>query len=387
MKKPNIGVITYPGEVGDDESVTTQMSSFFGEILGSVCKNLTVVSGDIHNIDNKSVCIIKVPFHESENHSLFGRILKYVFPQLRILPRLVKISRSCDAIIFFSLAELYSGLICITKLFLRKKVIIVHCGLISGTLQIASGKKWFSLGVVVSYFVRLLEKASFFLADRIAVESEGVIEAHGLRRYRNKIFVCGHYYPDADIFKIEKDIKLRQNLVGYIGRFGKDKGAANFAKATGEISEPGIEFLMTGGFSEEFNEIEEILSQNKIHHKVTLIEHVTLQKVANYLNELKLLVLPSYGEGLPSIVLEAMACGTPVLTTPVGGISDVVRDEETGFILEDNSPECIAKNIIRVLEYPRLNEIVTNARDLIEREYTYQPVVERWEKVFDLWGD
>ena len=67
-----------------------------------------------------------------------------------------------------------------------------------------------------------------------------------------------------------------------------------------------------------------------------------------------------------------MACGTPVLATSVGGAPDLIKDEETGFIMEGNSPECIAKNVIRALEHPNLERIVENARALVEREFTYE---------------
>jgi len=79
----------------------------------------------------------------------------------------------------------------------------------------------------------------------------------------------------------------------------------------------------------------------------------------------------------------AMACGTPVLATPVGGIPDVIKDEETGFILEDNSPECIAENVIRALNHPDLDRIVKNARKLIEERYTYEAAVERYRKILE----
>ncbi len=101
------------------------------------------------------------------------------------------------------------------------------------------------------------------------------------------------------------------------------------------------------------------------------------------MNELKLIILPSYTEGLPNIMLEAMACGTPVLATPVGSIPDVIKDGETGFIMKNNSPECIAENVIRALNYPNLEQISLNARILVEKEYTYEKAVEKYKKVLE----
>lgn len=383
MSKPKVGVVTYPGQ----GVRTAYFQSFFGMLLPH-CESLIVIAGNIPEINNKAIRIIKVPFHESGSHSLPSRIIKYLLPQLRIFPKLIKMSRSCNTIIFFDLAELYTGLIIITKFFLRKRVIIVHCGLVSGTLQVASDKKWFSLGAIGSYLVRLLEKVSFSLADRIAIESKSIIKSHWLQKYEGKTHICRSYYINTDSFKIERDITARGNLVGYIGRFGEDKGAINFAEAVGKIAKPDdIEFLMLGGSSTELSKIKQILKKNNLRHKVRLVGLTPHQNIPNYLNELKLLVIPSYGEGLPATILEAMACGTPVLATSVGGIPDVIRDEETGFILEDNSPECIAKNIIRVLEYPKLNQIIRKARDLVEREYIYEPTVKSWREAFDLWRD
>ena len=78
-----------------------------------------------------------------------------------------------------------------------------------------------------------------------------------------------------------------------------------------------------------------------------------------------------------------MACGTPVLATPVGGVPDLIKDDEMGFIMEGNSPECITKNVIRVLNYPNRNEIVKNARELVEKEFTYEAAVERYKKTLE----
>lgn len=78
-----------------------------------------------------------------------------------------------------------------------------------------------------------------------------------------------------------------------------------------------------------------------------------------------------------------MACGTPVLATPVGGVPDLIKDGETGFILENNSPACIAEAVIKVLEQQNLDKTVKNARELVEKEFTYEAAVERYKKILE----
>jgi glycosyltransferase involved in cell wall biosynthesis len=88
-------------------------------------------------------------------------------------------------------------------------------------------------------------------------------------------------------------------------------------------------------------------------------------------------------------VLEAMDCSILVLAAPVGGITHIsgithiIRDKESGFIMEDNSPENIAKNVIRIPGHPNLEQISRNACALVEREYTYQAALERYGKILE----
>ncbi len=95
----------------------------------------------------------------------------------------------------------------------------------------------------------------------------------------------------------------------------------------------------------------------------------------------RLLVLPSYTEGLPNIMLEAMACGTPVLATPVGTIPDVIIDGKTGFIMENNSPECIAANVVRALSSPDLERIAEDGKRFAEENFSFEKTVENWKGI------
>ncbi len=78
-----------------------------------------------------------------------------------------------------------------------------------------------------------------------------------------------------------------------------------------------------------------------------------------------------------------MACGTPVLVTPVGAIPDIIKDGKTGFIMGDNSPECIAENVIKALNSPDSEKIAENGRRFVEKNFTFERTVENWEKLIN----
>jgi glycosyltransferase involved in cell wall biosynthesis len=229
------------------------------------------------------------------------------------------------------------------------------------------------------------EAAVFHLLDRTVVESESVIKFWGLDRYRKKLCIGDYCYIDTDLFKIERGLSERKKIVGYMGQFIETKGLVALAKAVPLIVAEcrDVEFAMIGkiGSTMVSDRVEEELKRSNSRDRVTIMERVHPERVPHFLNEWRLFVLPSFGEGLPGVVRQAMACGTPVLATPVGGVPDLIKDEETGFILEDSSPESIARGVIRALNHPDLEQIAKNARSLIDKEYTYEAAVERCRNI------
>jgi len=82
-------------------------------------------------------------------------------------------------------------------------------------------------------------------------------------------------------------------------------------------------------------------------------------------------------------VLEAMACGTIILVTPVGAVPDIIKNGINGFILQNNSPDIIAKRILDVLDKKGLQQISNNGRTTIENNYTYEIAVKRFKHILE----
>ena len=351
------------------------------KILEPLSGRIYVITGNTNRIESHNTNVVfkdtKVSLHYShELHPIWFSKLLWAFKaslfQVKASLELFRLSKDIDIIFFYAAYPYYLLPLLSAKVLGKKTLEIITY---TSHTQLNSGS-------ILGKIFRLQDKLLLSLIDYISPESESLITQLNLDRYKDKILPIGARFIDMDSFKVKRNIDERKNIVGYIGRVVEGKGLMNFVKAVPLImrEHEDVEFLI-GGDGDLFDEIKRIMDDKD--YKITLPGWIPEEEIPDYLNELKLLVLPTDAEGLPTIILEAMACGTPVLATSVGGVLDVIKDGETGFILENNSPECIVKNIIRALEHPNLEKIVKNARKLIEEKYTYEAAVERYRKILE----
>lgn len=308
-------------------------------------------------------------------------IIQLILTDMKFSYRLLKVSRNVDAVIFF-VAMTFPLTMLLAKL-LRKKVIFIVTGSARRSAEKVPMRDLFGIGeFIVPRIVGAIERMNYFLSDKIVVELEGTIQWLGIEKYKRKVSV-GRFLIDTDLFKIERPYEARENVVGYIGSFIHSKGVMNLSKAIPLIleSRQDVRFIIGGG-GHLFHKIEREIKKNGLADKVTLLGWIPHEDVQHYLNQIKLLVMPSYTEGgVQAVALEAMACGTPVLTTPVGGIAELIKDEKNGFILEEDSPQWIAKRVLQALEHPKLDEIRENSYNLVIKEYSYEAVVKRYREI------
>jgi glycosyltransferase involved in cell wall biosynthesis len=230
---------------------------------------------------------------------------------------------------------------------------------------------------------KFLELFNYYVSDFIILYSSKLIKEWNLSKYTKKIYIAQKHFLNFNLFNMNKKIDQRPYTVGYIGRLSDEKGSINFVQAIPIILSTlnDVRFFIGGDGPLKDNILEEI-NNTKVKHCVKMEGWINHNELPKYLNEMKLLVIPSYTEGLPNIMLEAMACGTPVLSTSVGAISDVITDNVTGFIMENNSPNCIAKNVVRALKHPYLSDVSKNAYNLVTQNFTYEMAKEKYYRVF-----
>ena len=369
----NIGIVTFPTSNAGNIPLSNLV-----DILYTLSNNIYLITGNAgYNFLGKHAKIHIYGVRHETGTNLITRIFNYIYTQLQISYTIVKIAKNVDMWFIFLGENLVIPQV--TMKLLRKSNVFVST---SFSIRANKAKKEPFLKVIV-----ILSYINYELADRIILYSQNLIKEWNLEKYRNKIYIAHEHFLDFDKFKIKKKLEVRENLVGYIGRLSEVKGVLDFVKAIPEISEEKDEIkFLVGGDGQLRDEIEKYLDKENLNDKVKLVGWIPHDKLPDCLNELKLVVLPSYTEGLPNIMLEAMACGTPVLATPVGAVLDTIKDEKTGFIMDNNSPECIAENVERALNYHDLEKIAKNARELVGKEFTYEAALERYRKILENLG-
>jgi len=371
--KLNVGILTFP----ISEAGNIPLSNLINIMFASSYKMYLISGNEGYNRfknDNRVECY--GVSHKSGTNKV-SRIIKYIFTQLKIACLIYKLRQKVDAWVFFIGADGLLIPMLVAKL-TKKKVLFVRAGSAFESLSGTQDKSFLK----PMYW---LTKINLYLSDYIVVYSSIFIKHWNLEKYNDKVVVCSEHFININDFNITKKNNERQKMIGYIGRLSGEKGVSNFVEAIPLIkkSNNALNFII-GGDGNLRLKIDVYLKDKNLTEVVKLPGWISHDKLPKLLNELKLLVLPSYTEGLPNIMLEAMACGTPVLATPVGAIPDIIKDGETGFILEDNSPECIAGSVLKIIKLPdhELECVSKNARSLVEREFAFEKTVERWETIF-----
>ncbi|MDQ3697700.1 MAG: glycosyltransferase, partial [Gemmatimonadota bacterium] len=217
------------------------------------------------------------------------------------------------------------------------------------------------------------------LCDAAAVVTVSDFNDHYLHaRFGDDATAVHRVYNGLDLARFPYEAPaVRPPRIVAVGRLVEKKGFADLVDACAVLAGRGIDFtcaIIGGGPLED--ELRSRILERGLLERVTLLGARTLEEVTAAVRDAAALAAPCVvGEdgnrdGLPTVLLEAMALGTPCVSTDVTGIPELITDAETGLIVPQHDPTALALALERLLGSAELRvRLAEAARSVIEREF------------------
>ncbi|MGD0821860.1 MAG: glycosyltransferase family 4 protein [Desulfomonilia bacterium] len=196
--------------------------------------------------------------------------------------------------------------------------------------------------------------------------------------------------PSVDITKFQPHIMQEEDknllpeksrdkfIIFSLGRLVEWKGHTYLIDAISLMNEVPLPHLLIGGEGTLYQELTTKVQKMNLSDRVTFLGHIPGNLISKYFSLADIYVQPSIidrdgtTEGLGVTLLEAMACEKPCIGSRVGGILDIIKDGENGFLVDPADPTQLAESITILLRDERLRrEMGKNARRFVENNYSW----------------
>lgn len=231
------------------------------------------------------------------------------------------------------------------------------------------------LHMSISYHI---EKKLFKTSDLITTVSMEV--ARELEVYDialDKVLCVGNGV-DPEYFQPNGDGR-REGYVLYVGRLSHRKGLLDLvscAKQTISIA-PEIKFLIVGS-GPLHRRLKFLIRKLGMENSVRIFGYVNKEALLKLYQQASVFVLPSLHEGLPTVLLEAMACSTPVVATAAGGTKEVITNGVNGILVPPKQPGLLSDAILRIIRNDELaSTLAYNARRTVQEKYSFEIIADR----------
>lgn len=189
----------------------------------------------------------------------------------------------------------------------------------------------------------------------------------------------------VDLSGIEFHFNDRNQLdplrVLYAGRLCRSKGVLDLIRALGQFGIEELVSLKLLGSGPARTEAEALSSNLGLTHRVNFIGAVP--DITPFLRESNVLVLPSYAEGIPRVIMEAFAAGVPVIGTALPGIRELIEHEQSGLLVPIADPPALASALQRIRENPGFAlHLAQRARLLVCEKFSAQRMAQDFENEY-----
>ena len=229
----------------------------------------------------------------------------------------------------------------------------------------------------INYYLskKCIEKSHLILTESKDLENN--IRTFSKKNVQMKTFYKGIdssnflNLPDKNVLKKELNLCLEKKYLLFIGRLIYDKGIYEIVESFRRIANiyPNHDLIMIGEEIEK-EKLTVKFKEAGILNRVNFTGIIPYNEIAYFMKASELLVFPSWAEGLPNVVMEAMAAGLPVVSSDAGGIPEVLINGVTGLSVPVKNVEKLTEAIIKMIKDTELRETcIHNARELILEKF------------------
>ncbi len=255
--------------------------------------------------------------------------------------------------------------------------------------------KWKKLKTIIhihgSEFEVFFNKSNKFI-QRIIIDTFDsadavIVLSNSWQEFVQTISINPNIYILYNGSSLEKFSGKKENsnkvIVLFMGRLGKRKGTydllAAFEKAIKIV--PDLHLILGG--DGDVDKVRGLVAQMGLTDHVIVSGWISGEEKARIFKSCDIYVLPSYNEGLPGSILEAMAVGVPIISTPVGGIPEAVIENRNGYLVSPGDVDSLCDKIIKLGQDKNLRkEMGRESREIIKEKFEIKSIVRRLEEIY-----
>ena len=184
----------------------------------------------------------------------------------------------------------------------------------------------------------------------------------------------------------ELSIAKDEKVIIFIGSVRKVKGVKYLIESMNNIREknPLARLLIVGNIEHDGKILCEQVAKLECADYINFIGKTSIEMIPIFMAASDIFVLPSLSEGFPLVILEAMACGLPIVATKVGGIPEIVKDKENGFLIDPKSPMQISEKVCLLLDNEQLRKRIFIENKNRAKKFGWDAVCNRLEEIYKL---
>jgi Glycosyltransferase len=231
----------------------------------------------------------------------------------------------------------------------------------------------FELSVINKYIDKVI-----FLSERTRKE----FVQSGLKSSNSEVLYTFHDFPSPAVKQTDSRSDDTVRLL-FVGSIDRRKGILDLLEVIDEIGSDNFNLAICGKISDERVRRQYEAKVKKLGSKVTEYGYISGEKKYEMFSQSDVLVLPSYGEGMPIVIMEGMAAGNAIVSTTVGAIPEIVKRENGILVQPGNRHELKSALESLIHDRNRLEEI---KKYNSEHGYIYSMKL-NIEKLCDIYGD